>query len=113
MSTATASTIKRLYVPANGTPIERHGGIVYLYQSDSSVPYAVGYRGKAYKPAFHFRFASEDRRTAHVDAFFASLERQAAAKAERRAAFAKPHTLKVGDVVVNSWGWEQTNETSE
>ena len=109
MTAETTAPVRRLYVPQGATAIERHGGIVYLYQCDAGVPYAIGYRGKAYRPAFHFRFASEERRTAHVDAFFASLERQAAAKAERRAAFSKPHTLKVGDVVVNSWGWEQTN----
>jgi hypothetical protein len=105
----TAPAVRRLYVPQGATTMERHGGIVYLYQSDSGVPYAVGYRGRAYKPAFHFRFASEERRTAHVEAFCESLQRQAAVKAERRQAFATPHTLKVGDVVVNSWGWEQTN----
>jgi len=109
-ATTTTPTVRRLYVPAKPTAtLERSGGIVYLYQSEAGELYAIGYHRRATKPAFHYRFASEEARATHVEHFFARLEARAAAVAERRAIFATPHTLKVGDIVVNSWGWEQTN----
>jgi hypothetical protein len=84
--------------------------VVYLYAGSHGEVYAIGYAGTAYRPAFHFRFKDEARRSRHVDAWVAGLlaaiERRQARKAEKKAS---THSLQLGDIVYASWGYEQTN----
>lgn len=86
--------------------------VVYCYRRGGKAM-AVGYVGKAEKPSFHYSFKSDESRSAHVREFFARAAVDVAAKAarsaEKKAALAKPHTLKPGDVLVSSWGYDQTN----
>jgi hypothetical protein len=70
----------------------------------------MGFYGKAEKPSFHHSFRSVERRTQFVSEWFASIEQTDARKAERKAnRKAFRHTLKVGDVLRSSWGYDQTN----
>jgi hypothetical protein len=84
--------------------------IVYLFESKSAKPCAIGFYGKADKPAFHFNYRSLERRMQHVTQWIRDMderaERRQARKTERKAFV---HTLKVGDVLRNSWGYDQTN----
>lgn len=88
--------------------------IVYLTQranGEGKVRFvAMGFAGKVMKPSFHYSFATEERRQAYIDGFVKArrsvLDRKAAAAAERRAF---RHTLKVGDVLQATWGYDQTN----
>lgn len=82
---------------------------VYLTESDGR-PYAVGFVGKAGKPAFNFRFRSDERRAAYIAEFIKAQRERAERTAKRRKERNEfQHTLKVGDVLRHSWGYEQTN----
>lgn len=86
---------------------------VYLWGGKIGRPCALGYIGKAGRPAFNFSFKDEARRAEYVAGWLrdrdASAARKAAGLAERKAKLAKPHGLKVGDVLYGSWGYDQTN----
>lgn len=45
----------------------------------------------------------------YVQRFFESLSERRQRVATWRAEANKPHTLKVGDIITNSWGYDQTN----
>ncbi len=93
------------YIPENAQAIEHSAGTVYTFAPLS----AIGYRGTRSKPEWHYSFKSEEQRAKHIQAFFASLDASAKLKQQRQAERKQPHTLKVGDVVCNSWGYDQTN----
>jgi len=69
----------------------------------------LAYKGKATKQSFYESYMSEEKRNQRVAEFFAGLESHQATQAEYRAERMKPHTLKVGEVLYGSWGYEQTN----
>jgi hypothetical protein len=73
----------------------------------------MGFSGKRAKPDFHFRFRTMERAESYQVQWHLALVQKAKAKvkrkAEKAAELAKPHSLVVGDVLVASWGYDQTN----
>lgn len=98
-------------------PFVEHGNrIVYLYPyTKDGKDYFAGkaYIGKQRKCNWHLSFSTEAEREECIQSFFAMGDkvqaRKDAIKAERKAESAIPHSLKVGEIIYNSWGWEQTN----
>jgi len=91
------------------------GAVVYLSRgSKTGRPSAVGYRTAGGKMmAFNYSFKSDERRAEYVAEFLKGCDATVAARKDRAAArkadMAKPHNLKVGDVLHGSWGYDQTN----
>lgn len=104
------------FIPNESKEITREGVEAVAYISEKNgAGYAIGYRGKATKPAFYYRFSSAERAEAYAAEFIdkEALRQaaRAAAKAEEKAARVAFRTsLKVGDIVQGSWGYEQTNQ---
>lgn len=70
----------------------------------------LGFKGKSVKAAFHYRFGSVEKAQDHIVGFVAKVEKDAAEKAAEKAERkAKVRELVVGDVLIDSWGYEQTN----
>lgn len=98
------------YIPENGTMTEKYNAVVYAYTSGvDGKPAAVAYIGKQSKAYFHYRFMNEAQRAEHVEKFFGDAKRLCEYKAERKAGKQAAHTIKVGDILYASWGYEQTN----
>jgi len=99
------------YIPQGYTIVVRSKAApAVVYLSAEGRPAAMGFYGKAERPAFHHTYRSEERRAQHVAQFLASCEALDKRREERRAqrkAFA--HTLQVGDVLSTCWGYDQTN----
>jgi hypothetical protein len=100
------------YIPKDAIE-ERHDdaqAVVYRFSNSQGTPLAMGYVGTAYKPAFHFRFQNDERRTKFLDEWLASQRASVARRVERKTSRkAATHELQLGDVVYSSWGYEQTN----
>jgi hypothetical protein len=117
MSTLTAERRVTLrWFPKDSRKIEHELGVCYIEEGTLQtragvVPVfrAMGFVGTARKHSFYESYRREADRDKRVSDFFAALERNAAWKAERKVERSKPHDLTVGDVIYNSWGWEQTN----
>ena len=102
---------RSIYLPKNRPDLTmtEHADVV-VYRYSGAKFYALAFRGAAGKPAFHYSFKTEAAREEYIDKFLAGCAISAEYKAQRtaaRAAFVP--SLKVGDVLVSRWGYDQTN----
>jgi hypothetical protein len=106
---ASAADLRRAsrYVPPNSTAIEHPLATCYVHDTARGFA-AIGYVGNAGKRAFYESFRTAEQRDKRVADFFAGLEATKAMRAGFKAEREKPHTIKVGDIIHHSWGWEQT-----
>lgn len=100
------------YIPDGATPQTRDGvdAIVYWYTLKNGQPGGVAYHGNAVKSDWFFRFRSEDARQKRTEEFFDQWKAHAVTmqeRAQKRTAYR--HTLKIGDILKASWGYDQTN----
>jgi len=105
------NTVTR-WIPKDSEAIEHPQGlgVVYAYGRNGSEKICgIAYKGKAGRSSWHYSFQRRARLEEHMREWFASLSGWQQRMAERKAQASQPHTLKTGDVVYNSWGWEQTN----
>lgn len=100
--------------PANAVKVaaKDSSAVAFLYNDHRGNPVAAIYRGREVKPTA-YRFGSESHRAKYITDQFKNIalseKRRAERKAEEIAKRNAPHSLKVGDILVCSWGWEQTN----
>jgi hypothetical protein len=77
---------------------------------NDGTPYCRIFRGKATKPYAHYRFRDTEKRAAFILQEKAKEQARIDHKAKRKAERASfRHTLKVGDILYASWGYDQTN----
>lgn len=70
---------------------------------------ALLFIGRAIKPTYHVYFSSDEKRNEYINSKISTyLERKKQTKT-RRSLSNQPSTLKVGDILYTSWGYEQTN----
>lgn len=109
---------REFFIPAAElAAVERREGdvVTYAWEADGKI-LAKGFAGRKNKPVFYHRYNSVERRQAALDKFFADQKeisdrvasRKAAAKAVKAAMNAQVD-LPIGTILVQSWGWEQTN----
>ena len=103
--------MKTRYIPANYTKvISATGTDIYMatYANDSIFA-AMGFSGKKSKPDFHYRFSTTDRRNDYVAKYEDKIRAYNKTVADRKVARYAPTTLKTGDILYSSWGYDQTN----
>lgn len=98
------------WIPDNGMKLTQKDGlgVVYVYETAGAL-YAVGYTVKAARASFHHRYKNRAAIASQVVSFFAGLSEHSKRVQQYRADSYKPHTFKAGDIVTNSWGYDQTN----
>lgn len=88
---------------------KKSSAVAAIYEMAGKV-YACMFHGKGRKPAAHYCYRNADRRAEAVAEFFANVHHWEAAVVTRRAARkSAPLGVEVGDVLLSSWGYEQTN----
>lgn len=81
-------------------------GHAQLFTKEENGKYYIrAFEGKKSKPSLNYVFDNEDLSKEYVKRWLNDLKRNSEWKAKRNA----PHTVSIGDVFHNSWGWEQTN----
>lgn len=101
---------REAYIPKDAVRVSCDLPAVEVYTYGGLRLCAIAFRGKAQKPAFRYAFNTETQRTRYIADWIEGEQRTAAAKATRAAERKEwAHGFKVGDIIVNSWGWEQTN----
>jgi hypothetical protein len=100
--------IKARFVPSGYTEYRRVGNsVIYASEDHRS---AIAYRGNAARSEWFYRFTSENSFLSTVTRFFQSIaeheDRKEQRKKEKRDFIT---ALKPGDILVTSWGYEQTN----
>ena len=90
---------------------EVHGGQL-AGAHDRTKWFAICYRGKASKPAWHFSFRTEEALKNKIEETLRyemeAADRKAKRQAEKKLACAS-HDVKPGDIFRCSWGYDQTN----
>lgn len=111
---------RRHYLPPEARdekPLVPEGTDLEIYTWDGTVGprkkpafFGIAFQGKANKPLWHYAFGTQSNRIEEIRKTIESrkqtIERKRAEQAEK-ASFV--HGLKVGDIMVCSWGYDQTN----
>ena len=83
---------------------------IEVYFLEENGPVAKVFGGKRSKPDFYSRYKSAERRQEAVDEYIKREKERAAEKVKERKERKKLKTsLKPGDILYNSWGYDQTN----
>lgn len=107
----TRTTTREMYIPKNATKVEAKGcaAVFYLYANAQGKPAAKAFVGKALKPTWGFWFPTPAAREKKIaDTIAAAKDRMVRVRAGR-ADRSQPSTLKLGDILYTSWGYDQTN----
>lgn len=104
------------YIPEGSRAIEfpEVNAVAYVHEVSregfGARYYMVAYSGKRNKPDANYSFKSAEARDKAVADWADGLKRCAEYKAKMKAdRISKPVSLKVGDIVHTSWGYDQTN----
>lgn len=87
----------------------RRPNIDAVFYVDTTKLTCVAYVGTAAHPFINERYLSIKDMEARIRRLFDNLESHAESKAQRKENQQKPHTLKVGNILRTSWGYDQTN----
>lgn len=74
--------------------------VFYLYTSNDK-PCVIAYKGRSQKPIYNYRYDTEEKRAAKIEATLERFKKTGKEKVVRE--------LEVGDVLSAMWGYEQTN----
>jgi hypothetical protein len=101
------------WIPPNSRAVPHPRGeavaVVYVSESANGKAYAVSYIGTAAHRAHNYSFRDVANRDKWIAEFFAGIDSHEQRKVAYREERAKPHDLKAGDIITNSWGYDQTN----
>ena len=95
----------------NGWEYEKRNDceLIILTQIFANHCVAMGFKGTAYKPFFHYRFKNIEQR---IDFINRQIETLKSYESERKASRKSPPAsdyFMIGDVLYTSWGYDQTN----
>lgn len=102
---------RRLNVPEKAIEVNdpSSSAVCYLFERNGHLC-AVGFSGRRNKPDFRYRYGNEEQRERDVSNHLEKIRQQEQVKeAQRQARAAFSHTLKTGDILYSSWGYDQTN----
>jgi len=107
----TLSEKRAQHLPAGARKITHTGtkAQAYIYEDTNGRPCARLFRPKGQKPAHRFFFASEAERETRIKSFFEGIAEHKAMTDKRRAERNAGHSLKIGQILYSSWGYDQTN----
>ena len=103
------------YIPKGSVKIADKNSTAVCYLKEgkraNGAPYihALGFDGRKQKPAFNFTYPSREKAVGAIKRYFEAVQSSEAYRVKRREERKKPHSLKVGDVLTGSWGYDQTN----
>lgn len=99
------------FVPADAILIQPDNvnAEVYFYDDTNGRPCARVFKGRRIEPTLCCYYPSTESRDQSIKRFLDVVRYQQTQAEQRRKERSKPHNLSVGDILVSSWGWEQTN----
>lgn len=102
------------YVPKNCTELIKNSyGTVYHTPENSPEHIAISYEPKATRNhTWLYKFPSHEAMQKKIQEFFSNRERiqqEKQARKEKEKSFDASSIYSIGDIIYNSWGWEQTN----
>lgn len=106
-----AERLASRHLPKDARLVLEHenGSSAYVYEIAGKF-LMLAYWGTSAKPSQHYSYRTAEQRDAAIWRFREGVEQSLALRADMRAKRqAAVNTLKVGDIVNTSWGYDQTN----
>jgi hypothetical protein len=102
---------KYRWIPKDSQAIEHPQklGIAYYYTTAGSRAAVVAYSGNRSKADYHHTYKTEEQARENIKTWFEALTQSADFKAQRRIEQRTANTFQIGDIISNSWGYDQTN----
>lgn len=103
---------REFFIPKNMEKVISMAGTELFMSTDTTNnnPFkAMGFSGKKAKPDFFFCFKTAERRLEFVTNWENKLRARAKLIQDRKDARKAPTTIKEGDIMYSSWGYDQTN----
>ena len=120
-SSGFGSIPRESYLPKDNPTLEQREGLpegleVWTYESPNSFGkpayYGTAFVGKSQKPLWHYRFRDAKNRDEQITETIKIYQEKRARRAEQHAERSEfQHDYKVGDILVGSWGYDQTNQS--
>jgi hypothetical protein len=107
------SLTREMMIPNGAQPVAdpESSAVVYISRDGKNRPCAMFFRGKSAKPAANYVYLSQESLEKAVCNFFKAVRTSEQRKHDaREARKAWTNDYKVGDVLVSTWGYEQTNK---
>ena len=87
---------------------DESSAVVYTYAYTKDYFIMMGFGGRRAKPDVHYRYDTEESMKNGVNRFIDGIRAAERAKQDRRKQN-QERVLNVGDILVSSWGYDQTN----
>jgi hypothetical protein len=100
---------REFFIPQNPSLViedEEAKAVVYFTTDIKGRPSAMAFGGRRQRPDFNYNFRDDQHRQEYVEKYLED-QREAARRKRKRQGFVT--TLKEGDILYTSWGYEQTN----
>tara|TARA_R100001224_G_C3953019_1_gene126405 strand:+ start:62 stop:634 length:573 start_codon:yes stop_codon:yes gene_type:complete len=98
------------YIPKHlNTKIRENNHFDFYYNNNDEKPECIAFAKKAKNKLFWYRFKNVEQMNQHINNALENAKTREEEKAKYKAERLKPHTLKVGDILYTSWGYDQTN----
>lgn len=83
--------------------------VAYTYVSRRGYPSLMLFSGRGNKPIIHSAYRTEEQRSEAIINVLENIRSSMKRIEERKKQRSAPHSLQVGDILVSSWGYDQTN----
>ena len=103
---------REFYKPKNMEKVISMTGTELYMTTDTTMHYpykAMGFSGKKAIYDFYLCFQTIEKRAEYVNKWEANIRARNEAKQKRKDERKSPTTLKEGDIMYSSWGYDQTN----
>jgi hypothetical protein len=91
------------------TKIKENNFVDFIWNNDKDKPSCIAFPKKGKNKLWWYRFKNVEQMNNRINDLISSYEEREKRKQEYKAERLKPHTLKVGDILYTSWGYDQTN----
>ena len=101
---------KERFVPKQlTTKIKENEYVDFIWNNDKEKPSCIAYPKKGKNKIWWYRFKNVEHMNNRIDALLSSYQERKKRNEEYKSERLQPHTLKTGDIMVASWGYDQTN----
>jgi len=98
------------YIPKQlTTKIKENNFVDFFWNNDKEKPSCIAFKKKGKNKLWWYRFKNDEHMNDTINQVLSGYKEHEERKEEYKAERLKPHTLKVGDVLYTSWGYDQTN----
>lgn len=91
------------------TKINENEHFDFFWNNDNLKPSCIAFPKKGKNKLFWYRFKNVEQMNKHINNALENAKTREEEKAKYKAARLQAHSLKVGDVLYTSWGYDQTN----